>query len=326
MIYAEDFTKKLSFVITGVLEYKQVEKIKKVRNLFKFSPILISSWNAKNHEQRDIIENLRRIENIKVLLQDDPGPDWDNQCVNRIILSSQAAFKEVTTEFCIKTRTDIEIYGNGFIEIFLKMYQSQKQIPKYQDCRILALNLFARDPSKNGNLFHPGDNFWLGKTSDLKRFYDLPLRDLENNKTLNHNLEILMWSKVLNKVFYAQNPFHPFNNTPIDIIKSELSLIRSFHFSTEKQLCIKVPDKFYSNSRKSKDVYDPSINFYSKNSLAINFLYIFRYIRIVPLFYYHYSKIFAGEYLPSSLKLFSNKISKLRKKLMSFPNFFDSLN
>ena len=92
-----------------------------------------------------------------------------------------------------------------------------------------------------------------------------------------------MWSKVLNKVFYSQNPFHPFNNTPIDIIKSDLSIIRSFYFATEKQLCIKVPDKFYSNSRKYKDVYDPLINFYSENSLAINFIYIFRYIKIVPL-------------------------------------------
>lgn len=139
-----------------------------IRKYLPGSSIILSTWedtklNTSNYD--------------KLLLNKDPGslPNVRGQTgcnINRQIVSTLNALKEVKTKYSFKIRTDMALVENNFLNFYMKL---NKYIPdpkfKIFEDRVL-ISYYCEKAC-----FNIMDFFYFGNTSDLIKIFDIPLRE-----------------------------------------------------------------------------------------------------------------------------------------------------
>lgn len=169
-----NITDDLTFVMQGpIVENVTRRCLGSIRRLFPESSIVLSTWSGSEIEGLDF---------DTCVLSDDPGaifysnsPDSKLNNVNRQIISTRSGLGAVNTLYSFKIRTDFEISNRDFL-IYIEMFNKPDGLYKVFEQRVLSCCFFSRDP--RGAMpypFHPSDLAFFGLTSDLKRFFDVPL-------------------------------------------------------------------------------------------------------------------------------------------------------
>lgn len=165
--------KDLTFVVQGKIQATTRKCLASIRHFYPESTILLSTWKG---------EQTTGLEYDLILENEDPGTVQIGKDayfnLNRQIVSTRNGLKAVTTPYAVKMRTDTRILDRNIPELLTRMVPGQLFGNK-----IIALDLFFRDPRKLKLLFHIGDIFQIGNTSDLKDLWDIPLmpdREIEN--------------------------------------------------------------------------------------------------------------------------------------------------
>ncbi len=154
-----------------------------IRRLLPDSEIILSSWADQK------VDGLHF---DHLLLSEDPGPQgvWPSftpNNVNRQIRSTVAGLKQVATPYCLKIRADVILLNTAFVDAFCSLdpIHGPEAIFEYP---IVANNLTSRNAAAilqrlpdNPILFHPSDHVHFGKTSDLRRLWDVPLQTDEDS-------------------------------------------------------------------------------------------------------------------------------------------------
>ncbi|MFN4003715.1 MAG: WavE lipopolysaccharide synthesis family protein [Hylemonella sp.] len=166
--------KDLTFVVQGKIQPNTKNCLASIRHFYPDSTIILSTWKG---------EPLAGLECDLALENDDPGAFEISAStyynLNRQIISTHNGLKTVKTQFAVKMRTDTQILDTK-IPILL---ENPTPAQLFQN-KIIALNLFFRNPRKFPLLFHIGDIFQVGKTDDLLSLWDIPLAS---------ELEIMHW-------------------------------------------------------------------------------------------------------------------------------------
>lgn len=169
--------KNVSFVVQGKIQENTKSCLSSIRQYYPESTIILSTWET------EIIDGLP----YDVIVQSkDPGaiecaPGYYYN-LNRQIISTLHGLKMVKTELAVKMRTDTRILERKLSELLRNMSQGELLTNK-----VLALNLFFRDPRKFPLLFHIGDIFHFGKTCDLLNLWDIPLTPEPETSSWNVN-------------------------------------------------------------------------------------------------------------------------------------------
>lgn len=122
----------------------------------------------------------------RLIVSDDPGAFvykdrlWEKENnVNRQIVNTLAALKEVRTPYAFKLRTDFLLTGHDFLEYFDRYPKAEEEYQVFGH-KILNCTYFARNPRSNLPYpFHPSDLAFFGRTEDLLKLFDIPLMTKE---------------------------------------------------------------------------------------------------------------------------------------------------
>lgn len=121
--------------------------------------VVISTWEGSN-----IPEKLNP--RIKIVLNKDVlNPGVGNR--NRQIYSSSEGLKRVSTEFCLKCRTDQRIYLDSLL-LMRAFYEKNKE-GEFGNNQICSASIFPSFP------FHPCDHIFWGDAVDLSELFNVPL-------------------------------------------------------------------------------------------------------------------------------------------------------
>ncbi len=119
----------------------------------------------------------------KLIVSEDPGAFVDHEKawgkennINRQIVNTLAALKEVTTPYVLKLRTDFELTGHGFLEYFDRYPKAEEEYRVFAH-KILACTYFTRNPRSSyaPYPYHPSDLAFFGRTEDMLKLFDIPL-------------------------------------------------------------------------------------------------------------------------------------------------------
>lgn len=153
-----------------------------IKKLLPRAEIILSTWDNEH------VEGIP----VDVLIQShDPRPQglikgFVPNNVNRQIITTRAGLQIARRKFAMKIRSDIELYGAGFLDSLpvLQQLDSEEAIFSH---KIIANNLSSRDASAvekrmpgHWLLFHPSDHIHAGHTSDLLLLWDIPLQSEED--------------------------------------------------------------------------------------------------------------------------------------------------
>lgn len=99
--------------------------------------------------------------------------------INRQIVNTYNALKEVSTPYVLKLRSDFLLQGNKFLEYFERFTGSEEEYRVFEH-KILTCCYFTRNPQLSLPYpFHPSDLVFFGRTEDLLKLYDVPLMTKE---------------------------------------------------------------------------------------------------------------------------------------------------
>jgi hypothetical protein len=132
-----------------------------IRRLLPNSEIILSTWKGTNtnHLPCDIL-----IEN------DDPGcwirkHGYRNN-VNRQIVSTREGLRMASRPYAVKLRSDCELVHAGFLSGFYCSEPRSAQLQLFNE-RVVACEMFFRNPAHVPLLFHISDLFMFGLRDDL---------------------------------------------------------------------------------------------------------------------------------------------------------------
>ena len=228
--------------------------LQSVRDLLPQAELILSTWEESN---------VAGLSCDKLLLNNDPGPirnyDDSTNNVNRQLVSTLAGLEKASRPLAIKLRTDTLLNHLGMLH---KFQMDERRNTKYRifESRVVTCQLYFRDPRRFPALFHIGDIFHFGQTSDLLKLWDIPLMrqedvDFSQRFALNNNPffpfrscwlspERYIWIQALRKTGIKYQPENVFHNSPHWIVTSEISIVNNFVICTPDQLGIIVPEKF----------------------------------------------------------------------------------
>lgn len=184
-IRAEDIT----FIIQGPVNFYTETTINSIKTFFAKSKIIVSTWEGSNIQCKV----------DKIILNKDPGSfptvmakgdlKTKENNINRQIISTINALKEVSTKYAFKIRTDFKITGNTFLNFF-DQFDSYNEKYKIFKHKVIACNIYTCNPQKNidtAYVFHVSDFAFFGLTEDLIDLYDIKLVK-KNENLLSDNL------------------------------------------------------------------------------------------------------------------------------------------
>ena len=173
---------EITFVVQGAVAKEQtVEVLKSIREHFKESQIILSTWENTNI---DFDENLYD----EVLFNKDPKNfpcDKVTKIMNNVdrqVVSTYNGLKACKTKYAVKIRTDFKITGDDFLkyfDVFDKFDEEYRIVNK----RILACTNATRNPRNNFFAkypFHISDFAFFGLTEDLLNLFSAPLTPEED--------------------------------------------------------------------------------------------------------------------------------------------------
>lgn len=176
----------LTFVIQGSIKRKEEVKqsISSVRFFFPDSKIILSTWEGSDYSNLDFDE--------LVLSKDTPlvsrfykNLSIENN-INRQIISTINGLRKVHTKFAAKIRTDIVLKSDNLLKILTQA--NERSINSFFSSKIIIPYDLSVNPYRVKLLFHFNDWFVAGRTSDLRKLYNIPLMSM---KDLNYNLKPL---------------------------------------------------------------------------------------------------------------------------------------
>jgi hypothetical protein len=149
---------KLDIVLQGQYTEFTEEIIENYSKLPFVNNIILSCWNEDNvHSKRNFSSGIVLVSNQKPITFGD-----DN--INLQIVSSFNGLKKVKTEYAIKMRTD-QLYDYNSMMVMYNFF-----IENRKDHLIFVPGMYPH------LLFHPRDHLFWGKTSDLIKLFDIPLK------------------------------------------------------------------------------------------------------------------------------------------------------
>ncbi len=241
--------KNLSFVVQGKIQPNTKNCLLSIRQFYPASCVILSTWEC------DVVEGLSYDTLVR---SKDPGavefaPGFFYN-LNRQIISSAAGLNKVGTDLAVKMRTDTQI-----IDRKLEKIASSQPFGHFFEHRIAALDLFFRDPRAYPLLFHIGDIFHCGKTSDLLNLWTIPLApepetsmwsarrfDILNDRKSylpRYAPEQYIFIAFLNKLGYSVSLDYWCQTTEEDAIFSEQAIARNFSIYTMEELGLHVPSR-----------------------------------------------------------------------------------
>ncbi len=255
--------KDLTFVVQGKIQANTKNCLNSIRFFYPESTIILSTWEG---------EPTTGLEYDILLESGDPGAvDTGKDAyynLNRQIVSTRNGLKIVKTPYAVKMRTDTQILDVKIPELLNRMVPA-----KLFNNKIIGLNLFFRDPRKLMLLFHIGDIFQVGRTSDLQELWDIPLMpegEMRNWTGGGFHLfnDLRHWKvryaaeQYIFIAFLAKNQIDASLQycCEVELDKACLSedlIASNFQIYTVDELGINIPSRLLVNMR-SQDVYEKS--------------------------------------------------------------------
>ncbi len=133
----------------------------------------------------------------KIIRSHDPGalPDlkmWgQGNNSNRQITTSLAGLRAAETDFAVKLRTDAYLVNTRIVDRWRQFANNPRSSAAIGKDRLLTLSYFTLNPRFDERLsFHVSDWFQMGRTEDVRSYWDIPPYDM------------------LTAVWYEFNPHH----------------------------------------------------------------------------------------------------------------------
>lgn len=135
-----------------------------VREFLPGAKMVLSTWNGTE---------LPDMPDVELVFSEDPGPNIRAN-LNRQLVSTLSGLRAVKTKYALKMRTDFELSGSNFFKYF-GLFQKRAPKLKILEERVLCYGWRYRPHKGNKRLFHPGDFYYFGLTSDIVKIFDIPL-------------------------------------------------------------------------------------------------------------------------------------------------------
>lgn len=169
----------MDIILQGPLFNCTLEAANKYSKFDFIDKVIISHWD---HEPR--IKTDSRIYNntkiVEILTKDPENIGKAN--INRQIISTQAGLELVTSNICVKMRSDQLIEDTSFLKLYEYFNKiSKEETPTYLDGAILKSKIGVLGIQRTFP-FHPQDHIFWGYTEDIKKLFDIPLQDPPLNR------------------------------------------------------------------------------------------------------------------------------------------------
>lgn len=234
------------------------------RDVYPNAEIVLSTWKGAD---------ISGLGCDKVVFSDDPGgfkrADGRMNNVNRQIRSTLSGLRAATRTYAIKARTDTIFTHPGAVAL-VGQYPRRAAAHCYFAERVIACELFFRNPRRCPLLFHLGDIFQVGLRSDLLDLWDLPFEPAAHVQDWSRHFpryspfrwrmfavpfryceEQYLWTAYLRKKGCEVALDYPWQVNARLTAASELSLINNFVIASEADLGIRLPERLARNKNTS---------------------------------------------------------------------------
>lgn len=186
---------RTSFVVIGAIQPATKYCLQSIRYHFPQDEIILSAWDTCD---------VSGLEYDKLVQSPDPGSNYNNQLqMDRKIVSAKAGLKLATSPQSVQMRNDLIFQSNQLTQT---EYRLPKRNPAFKlfEHFIVVSSLYTVNPQGPLNLpYHVSERSLFGLTTDLQKFWDLPLVDeskpklrpeqyafIENIKKTGKNIEL----------------------------------------------------------------------------------------------------------------------------------------
>jgi len=247
-------SRDISVVVQGPIHKRRTKKtLHSIRKNLPDAEIILSTWEGSSVDS---------LEYDILILNKDPGAICQTNFrhktiynnLNRMIISTNNALKQVNRKYTLKLRTDAYIDNLGFLSAF-DLFPERCERYKLFSKRILASTLFSRiSINKYGNKtelpFHLSDWWFFGLTEDVKK--------------------LLLSSELTQEPYFSNYFEYPEN-------KDKNSVYEKFtwQFAPEQYLAYSCFSKYYDDIRMEdcSDITD-LINRKSQICMVNNFIFL----------------------------------------------------
>jgi len=212
--------------------------IESYRDALPNARIILSTWNGSD---------VNGINADEIIFSADPRTIW-TQCppainLNRQIVSTNAGLEKSSRLYCLKTRTDLPINHDGFIELYKKWANRSRSAKQFKD-RIVVMEIFTLSSRRSNYCYQLSDLSQFGLGQDIKELWDIPIYrwTLEaashEKQTLSHvpewhwSNEQYLWIKNMQK--HSDFSLHAICSDE-DHAEWERQLANNFIIATQKQ-------------------------------------------------------------------------------------------
>lgn len=244
-------SKDISVVVQGLVSKEFTPRVlKSIRKYLPKAEIILSTWEGTDCSDLDYDQ---------LILNKDPHTSLLNSNIpinlNRQITSTLSGVKQARRKFILKTRTDIELKSDSFLNYFDK-YNSYDNAYKFFKSRILMCEKYVR--YAKCVCFHISDWVQFGYKDDLLELWDIPLaneKEIANYfgqhtlvsehiwhifKDFRHQYcaEQYIWIEFLKK-YMSFNFRHMFDSTDENVKLTEETFLNNILPLSEEQFGIK---------------------------------------------------------------------------------------
>lgn len=162
--------------------YKNITDLvlKNIYRIFKGSKLIFSTY--KNDELNNSLKNKF---NLIINKTPDKTPmsfepiRFYNYCGQ--IRTTLSGLKNVKTNYCLKTRSDVIINNRNFLKYYNKFKKTNPDF-KILEEKVIISSFNTIDPRKYPLPFHFSDWFYFGKKNDLLKIFNQNYKSRENNE------------------------------------------------------------------------------------------------------------------------------------------------
>lgn len=164
--------REISVIVQGDIDLRYIQTcLDSLQQYLPGAEIILSTWKKEKNKLKGLHYDF-------LVLSDDPGAVLLNKQgntlnnVNRQIVSTQAGLNVVKRKYVFKFRSNMRLMGTDFLNLFSQYAGHADLFEK----KILIADYFTRNPRVFPMPFHPSDWILFGLTSDVKKYYQIPLQ------------------------------------------------------------------------------------------------------------------------------------------------------
>ena len=141
-----------------------------IRRIFPAAEIVLSTWRGAD---------VTGIEHDVLVESDDPGTvrtlAEKSVNLNRLLVSSRAGIERATRPYVLKSRTDIELLGDGFLR-HPPRYPARAETGRIFSERLITWSWLTKVPQRSTvGLYHLSDMLTFGPREDVLSLWSVPL-------------------------------------------------------------------------------------------------------------------------------------------------------